>query len=104
MTPALPPNSRLLELSQRGNDIQKELPYVHAMLASDRMDRRTNGWAAFTSAFPELVAHTPGYNSIDPTASCVANSQPLLEQDDESPWQEHGATRNVIHPKPEFDD
>ena len=66
----LTPNLVLLELDSRGEDINSELPYVHALLASEDMTRRTAGWAALTSAFPHLVETIPNYRPTDATDKC----------------------------------
>lgn len=75
----LTPNIHLLELSRRGYEIKRELPYVHSLLASTEMHRRTTGWAAFTSAFPELIDTIPGYNPTSTTDICRQKCKPLLE-------------------------
>ncbi|MEZ6040619.1 MAG: glycine zipper domain-containing protein [Planctomycetaceae bacterium] len=74
----LTPNILLLELNRRGFDIRRELPFVQSLLASDEMHRRTAGWAALNSAFPELVGRIPSYNPTATTAECKAECEPLL--------------------------
>jgi hypothetical protein len=74
----LTPNVLLLELNRRGSDIQRELPFVQSLLTSDEMHRRTSGWAALTSAYPELVGRIPGYNPTATAAECQTKCQPLL--------------------------
>lgn len=75
----LAPNILLLELNRRGVDIQCELPFVQSLLASNEMHRRMAGWAALTSAFPELVGRIPGYSPTATTAECQAKCKPLLD-------------------------
>jgi hypothetical protein len=59
----LTPNILLLELS----------------LASEEKHRRIFGWAALTSAFPELVSRISGYDPTATTAECRDNCKSLLE-------------------------
>ena len=73
------PNIHLLELNRRGYDIRRELPHVHALLASSEMHRRTAGWAALTSAFPDLADTIGGYNPTAPSAECQKKCEPLLD-------------------------
>lgn len=75
----LAPNVLLLELRRRGEDIQSELTFLHSLLVSDEMFRRTAGWAALTSAFPELVHRIPNYNPTGTPAECRKNCE-LLEE------------------------
>ncbi|MCA8999070.1 MAG: hypothetical protein KDA80_18865 [Planctomycetaceae bacterium] len=75
----LTPNLILLELKRRGTDIQRELPFVLSLLASDDMHRRTAGWAALNPAFPELVGRIPEYRPTATAAECQAKCQPLVE-------------------------
>ncbi len=82
----LTPNIILLELNRRAFDIQRELPFVQSLLASDETHRRTAGWAALTSAFPELVVRIAGYNPTETATECQAKCKSLLdatEQDGE---------------------
>ena len=74
----LTPNLLLLELNRRGYDIQRELPFVQSLLASDEVHRRAAGWAALTSVFPELVDQIPDYCPTATTAECKANCELLL--------------------------
>ena len=74
----LTPNVHLLELNRRGYDIRQELPCVHSLLASPNVDRRTTGWAALISAFPDLVATVPGYCPTASTGECQQRCMPLL--------------------------
>jgi len=90
----LTPNLLLLELNRRGYDIQRELPFVQSLLASDEMRRRTAGWAALTSAFPERVGRIPGYNPTAPTDECQAKCKPLLNATEQSGEREPAPTRN----------
>lgn len=90
----LTPNVHLLELNRRGHDIQQELPYIHSLLASQDIDRRTTGWAALTSAFPELVERVPDYSPTAPASECRQRCMPLLnttEPSDEPKTQSRGS-------------
>jgi len=49
------PNCILLELSSRGEDIKKDLDVVLALLESEEPSKRGFGWAALTSAFPDMA-------------------------------------------------
>ncbi len=89
------PSILLLELNRRGSDIQRELPFVQSLLASDEMHRRTAGWAALTSAFPELVGRIPGYNPTATAAECQAKCQPLLNATEQSGEREPPMTRDL---------
>jgi hypothetical protein len=91
----LTPNVLLLELKRRGADIQRELPFVQSLLASNEMHRRTAGWAALTSAFPELVDRIPGYNPTATVADCQAKCKPLLHATEQSGEREPPMTRDV---------
>ena len=75
----LTPNLHLLELRRRGYDISKELPHVHSLLTSPQLDRRTAGWAALTSAFPDLVDIIKGYDPTAGTDDCQKYCKPLLD-------------------------
>jgi len=78
----LPPNILLLELRRRGCDISSELPFICSLLASEEMPRRTAGWAALTSAFPELVGRISGYSPTATAADCQTRCEPLMETAD----------------------
>jgi hypothetical protein len=88
-------NLVLLELDRRGSDIQRELPFVHSLLASDEVQRRTRGWAALMSAFPELVGRVPGYSPTATTAECRAKCEPLLNATEKSDEREPPVTRDL---------
>jgi hypothetical protein len=89
------PNVHLLELSRRGYDIQRELPYVHSLLASTEMHRRTAGWAALTSAFPDLADKIAGYNPTAQTDDCQMKCKPLLDAT-ESGSRPHCAAPTIL--------
>ncbi|MEM1071158.1 MAG: hypothetical protein AAGI63_19790 [Planctomycetota bacterium] len=89
------PNLLLLELRRRGCNIDRELPLVQSLLASDEISRRTAGWAALNSAFPELVGRIPGYNPTSTTAVCQAKCKPLLTATKQSHEPEPPMTRNL---------
>ena len=50
---------------------------VVAMLSSE--GRRTFGWAALTSAFPELATKVPSYDPAAPVSECRIALKPLEE-------------------------
>ena len=56
-----PPNTVLIELLRRGEDVDPELPIVLDLLADEDYFRRGFGWGALSSVWPELVARIPGY-------------------------------------------
>jgi hypothetical protein len=85
----LTPNLVLLELRRRSEVSPEDLRAVIAMLTSER--RRPYGWAALTSAFPELAAKVPGYDPCDSREECTVAAQPLLEEPD--PFRPPIATR-----------
>jgi hypothetical protein len=71
------PNCVLLELRRRGVDIEAELPVVLEMLVAEDMGRRSHGWAALTSAFPEQARQIAGYRISDPVEECRRKIEPL---------------------------
>lgn len=71
------PNFVLLELARRGEDIQQELPVVLEMLESDHPSRRGFGWAALTSAFPELAKKISNYRPNQSPEICRKKMEPL---------------------------
>jgi hypothetical protein len=73
------PNVHLLELNRRGYEIRRELPYIHSLRTSTESHRRTAGWAALTSVFPELVDLIDGYNPTASTVECQTRCKALLE-------------------------
>jgi hypothetical protein len=75
----LTPNVVLLELQSRGEDIRQELPVVLDMLASEDVGRRGHGWAALTSAFPELVDRIRDYRIGDSVDECRRKTE-ILKQ------------------------
>ncbi len=75
----LTPNCVLLELRRRGEDIRCELPVVLDLLASENVGRRGSGWAALTSAFPELVERVPDYRIGDSVDECRRKTEILRQ-------------------------
>ena len=73
------PNLYLLKLKQRGYDIRQELPYIQSLLASTEIHRRTAGWAALNSVFPDLVVRIKEYAPTATTVECQEKSKPLLD-------------------------
>jgi hypothetical protein len=53
---SLTPNFILLELKARGQDVAGELDVVLALLEDSNFHRRVRGWAALSSAFPDVAA------------------------------------------------
>lgn len=66
----LTPNLLLLELLSRGESIDDEQPIIIDLLASDDSSRRTRGWAAAQSVYPELAERLAGYAPNGSTAAC----------------------------------
>jgi len=64
------PNCVLLELQRRGENIRPELPVVLDMLISENVGRRGLGWAALTSAFPDLAKQIQDYRIQDSVDDC----------------------------------
>lgn len=58
-------NFALLELRSRGEDIHCELGLVIRMLESDSRSERGSGWAALSSAFPDLAEEVSDYHVLD---------------------------------------
>lgn len=73
----LTPNCVLLELHSRGEDIAQELPLVVELLSSDDFNSRGRGWAALTSAFPELVRKIPDYRISESGEECARKARAL---------------------------
>jgi hypothetical protein len=71
------PNLFLLELNSRGLSIDEHVIDVMYMMRSDDAARRGFGWAALTSAFPELAKEVRGYRINDPVETCIQNTMPL---------------------------
>lgn len=65
------PNILLLELRARGEDISTELPLVLSLMESEHQHRRTLGFAALLSAFPEVAKALRGYNPTQPIEECI---------------------------------
>jgi hypothetical protein len=78
----LTPNCILLELSSRGEDIRKELGVVLALLESEEYSKRGFGWAALTSAFPDLariISDYPMNGSLEERKKRTAKLRELAE-------------------------
>lgn len=71
----LTPNLVLLELKSRDQVSDDDLEVVVEMLRSEK--RRTFGWAALTSAYPELAATIPGYSPVASRESCAVSIERL---------------------------
>jgi hypothetical protein len=63
-------NTILLELKARGEDIRTDLPIVLDLLTADDAMMRPIGWAALTTAYPELAATIPNYRIFDTPENC----------------------------------
>jgi hypothetical protein len=70
-------NIVFLELRRRGEDIHQELPIVLDMLVSDSSGRRGAGWAALSSAFPDLARKVRGYRPNESVAECRKKTEVL---------------------------
>jgi hypothetical protein len=73
----LTPNCVLLALRGRGENIHCEIPVVLDLLVSENVGRRGQGWAALTSAFPELVGKIPDYRIGDSVEECRQKTEIL---------------------------
>ena len=71
------PNLHLLELRRRGYDILRELSFVHTLLTSTDMNRRSKGWAAVRSAFPDCVETIAGYDPCATALDCQEKCKAL---------------------------
>jgi len=80
----LTPNLLLLELDRRGEDIRRELPLVLEMLTAEDTSRRGPGWAALTSAFPELARRVKNYCVNDSVEVCRQKIEVLRQKPDAS--------------------
>lgn len=72
------PNTVLLELLTRGEDISIERQYLCSLLMSDDSHRRMRALAAMNSVFPELVKLIPNYQPYSSTEDCLRNAEPIL--------------------------
>ena len=72
-------NLVLLELQRRGEAIRPELPIVLDMLVSEDTSRRGFGWAALTSAFPELAGQVRHYRINDSVDECRRKTEVLRQ-------------------------
>jgi hypothetical protein len=63
-------NVVLLELHRRGEDIRPELSVVLDMLVSEDFGRRGQGWAALSSAFPDMAVSITDYRINDSVVEC----------------------------------
>jgi hypothetical protein len=75
------PNFVLLELRRRGQDIRRELPLILDLLVSENVGRRSHGWAALTSAFPELAEQIGDYRLGDSVDECRRKTEILRHAD-----------------------
>ncbi len=73
------PNVIILELSSRGENIMQYLPVVLDLLESEDSSRRGFGWAAITSAFPDLAHRISGYRLDDTIDECKRKLQILRD-------------------------
>jgi hypothetical protein len=64
------PNLVLLELQRRGEDIHGELAVILDLLVSEDVSQRGHGWAALSSAFPNLARQIGDYHLGDSVADC----------------------------------
>ena len=77
------PNTILLELQSRGEDIRQDLLVIMGMLVSTSSARRGQGWAALASAFPDLVEKIPDYRAFESADTCrlkIAKPQQEIQQ------------------------
>lgn len=73
----LTPNCVLLELQRRAEDTRPEIPVILDLLVSTDIRRRSRGWAALNSAFPELAGEISNYCAEDPLEECQRKTEPL---------------------------
>ena len=64
------PNILLLELERRGEDIHGELGVVLDLLVSEDVSQRGHGWAALTSASPDMARQMGDYRLGDSVDEC----------------------------------
>jgi hypothetical protein len=74
------PNYILVELKLRGEDISKDIEPVLRLLEDENSSRRTRGYAALLSAFPQLAASVRGYNPMRPVSECHQKVEELRHQ------------------------
>lgn len=79
------PNILLLELRARGEDISPELPLVLSLMESEHQHRRTFGFAALLSAFPEVAKSLRGYSPTQPVEKCKRKIMEFKQRADASP-------------------
>jgi hypothetical protein len=64
------PNLILMELKARGEDVTKHLPFVLSLLQDEEFFRRTRGYAASLSAFPNDARELADYNPTKSVEDC----------------------------------
>ncbi len=77
------PNLILMELKARGEDVTKYLPFVLSLMQDDEFFRRTRGYAALLSAFPNEASKLVDYNptkSVEDCRNALANLTTKTEQ------------------------
>ena len=73
------PNLVALELLSRGEKATSVLPPILNLLMSESSSQRGRGWAALTSAFPELAGRIPDYRIHESVQECRRKVHPLAE-------------------------
>jgi hypothetical protein len=71
------PNLVLLELQRRGEDVRSELGLILDLLVSEDFAQRGRGWAAMSSAFPDLAGQARDYHLGDSVGECRRKTEAL---------------------------
>ena len=66
----LAPNVILQALARQGHDLREELPLVLDLMQSDSQHRRSMGWVALLSVYPEVARQLPDYRVNAPVQVC----------------------------------
>lgn len=74
------PNFLLMELRLRGEDISQHVGLVLHLMADDAYVRRTRGYAAWLSAYPQWAKRLAGYNPGHSVAECRAKVEALRRE------------------------
>jgi hypothetical protein len=81
----LAPNTVLLELRSRGEDLEPELPVVLDMLVAPSRERRIRGWHALATAFPDRAERITDYRVDDAPEECQRKVQKLRSAEPGAP-------------------
>jgi hypothetical protein len=94
------PNFLLLELQARGEDIRGELPFVLSIMECEQQHRRTIGYAALCSAFPDVAKSLRTYNPMQPVEKCRLRIDEFRRRAELGAASPGGPTSSPINSRP----